>query len=78
MRVDLEKVREIRAWINEINHPPLEALEIYDGGVKVDINVQALEDASFTGLTNFLLLEIGFWKDESLQDPRGYRIEEDD
>ena len=63
MRIDIERVRELLEAIAEINRAPLEEIEVYENGEKVDIPTVCLEDWKFTGLGNINFIEMEPWKD---------------
>ena len=64
MRVDIERVRKLKAEIAEINRIPLDELEIYENGVRVEIPEPVLRDWKFVGLSNVALMEVEYWKED--------------
>jgi len=57
-RVNLEKVKELRAAIDEINAIPITDLVLYEDGKEVVITDELREDLRFMGMTTFSLLEM--------------------
>jgi hypothetical protein len=62
MRVDLEEVLAIQKRHAEINDIPFEELEVYENGVKVDINPEIIEEWKYVGLGNFYFIADEFYK----------------
>lgn len=52
MRVDIEHVRKIQEERMKINKVPLEQIEWYEDGKKVEIDPGIIDDFLYTGLNN--------------------------
>lgn len=57
-RVDVERVRELRAELDAINAVPLDRLDLYEHGKKLKIHDTLLHEWMFTGYcnTDFILM----------------------
>lgn len=53
MRIDVEEVRKLHARMKEINSVPLEEIEWFENGKKIDVDSEIISDWKFMGLTNF-------------------------
>ena len=57
MRVDVERVRAIRAELKAINDQDLASIEFYEDGKKLEFDATEIEDWKYTGLSNVNFLE---------------------
>jgi hypothetical protein len=57
MRVDIERVRAIKAELKAINNVDLRTIEFYEDGKKLEIDPAVIEDWKFTGLTNTTFID---------------------
>jgi hypothetical protein len=60
MRIDIEHVRKIQEERMKINSVPIEQIEWYEDGKKVEIDPKVIEDFVYTGLNNtdFIISEM--------------------
>jgi len=61
MRLDIETIELIKAIKNSVNSTPLNEIEIYRKGEKLEVSEKLIKDFRFTGLSNFLFFEDGFY-----------------
>jgi hypothetical protein len=59
MRVDVEYAKHLRAELKKINAVPLDEIEWYENGKKLEIEKDLIEEWKFTGLNNvdFILID---------------------
>ena len=59
LRVDVERVRELRAELDRINALPLHNLHLYEGGRRLKVHDALIHNWELTGLNNvdFILTE---------------------
>lgn len=57
MRVDVERIRSIKAELKVINDADLRTLEFYEDGKKLEVDPAAVEDWRFTGLNNTTFID---------------------
>jgi tyrosine-protein phosphatase YwqE len=70
MRVDIERVRELKAELRKINDCKLEDLQIFESGKEVVPNPELLASWKYTGLNNtdYILMEYYKEGDEPVED----------
>lgn len=73
MRVDLEEIYDIMKRRKRINSVPLEDIEFYENGIKLDINPEIVNDFKFIGLNNIDFITTEFYKTgwEKVEIPNG-------
>jgi len=52
MRVDIEKILDLKEQLRVINSVDLDTIEFYENGKKVSISKENVDDWAFVGLTN--------------------------
>jgi hypothetical protein len=57
MRVDIERIRKLRAELDEINAIDLKELQLFENGQPVTIQPATIEWWKFVGLSNMSFLE---------------------
>jgi len=57
VRVDVERIRELKAALAEINRLDFDSIEWFEGGEKIEVDPEELEDWKFTGLNNTNFVE---------------------
>ena len=62
MRVDVERVHALKEELAVINRTPLEEIEVYEDGKRVDIPQDVIDDWKFIGLNNSDFVNMEFWK----------------
>lgn len=63
MRVDIERIIEISEECKRINKLDFSEIELYENGVRVEIDPKIVEELKYLGLSNFLLLRGGSYKE---------------
>jgi len=63
MRVDVERIRELRKELRAINKLELKDIEFYEKGEKLEIPPEVLREWEFIGLNNTDFVEVEFWKE---------------
>ena len=61
-RVDVEYVRELLARLAEIDSIPLSQMDLFEGGEKIELTPEIIEDWRFVGMSNRAFIEMEFWK----------------
>ena len=61
MRVDLEEVRDIMKRRKRINNIPLQEIEWFENGKKIEIDLDTIDDFLFTGLNNIDFITSGYY-----------------
>jgi len=64
MKVDIEKVRELKRQLDEINSVPIEDIEFFENGKRVEFDKDVVADWKFIGLNNVDFITSGFYKGE--------------
>lgn len=64
MRVDIEKIREMEAEIKRINNADLADVELYENGIKVQIDHAVIEEYKYIGLNNWHFFSTEFYNNE--------------
>lgn len=52
MRIDIEELRAMRERRKEINNTPLEKIEYYFNGKKIDVPLYTIDEWKYIGLSN--------------------------
>lgn len=58
MRVDVEEIISIHKRIQQINEQPLEQIEWYKKGEKIEVDKKQIDEWKFIGLSNFYFLSL--------------------
>jgi hypothetical protein len=66
--VNIEDVWNMMKRRQRINHPPLEEIEWYQNGKKVEINKDVMEHFAFTGLNNIDFITTGYYKKKKAEE----------
>ncbi len=59
IRFDVEEIEAPLAFLKKLNSFPLEEIEFYEGGEKVEIDPRVLDHWRFVGLVNKSFIELG-------------------
>lgn len=62
MKVDIEKLIEAKKVLTDFNKLDLKDVELYENGIKINLNEEILNEISFTGLNNSDLIIYEFYK----------------
>ncbi len=65
MRIDIEYIKAIIAARRLFNSIPLEDIEFYENGEKLEIPKGVIHEFQFTGLYNSDFVDNEFWKEVS-------------
>lgn len=63
MKVNIERIKELRAELNEINSVDIEDIEFYENGEKVDVPQEHINNWRFIGLNNIEFITTEFYLD---------------
>lgn len=66
MRVDVERVRELRKELREINKLDIRDIEFYENGQKIVVPEATWWAWEFIGLNNTDFVEVEFWKEKEV------------
>lgn len=66
MRIDGEEFRKAMEYRRSVNAAPLEQIEIYDGGVKVEIAAEDVEFWNAVGLSNWDFVKMMLGEDPGI------------
>lgn len=61
MRVDIERLHELKAELNKINRADIEALEFYEEGKKINVPLELIQKWRFIGLNNVEFITTDFY-----------------
>ncbi len=61
MRIDIEDVYEIQKERSRINSIPLEDMELYLDGERIEISEEKISEWKFIGLNNYYFIIDEFW-----------------
>lgn len=61
-KVNIERIRLLKAELAEINKAPLDKIDFYEDGVLLKINNKIIQDFQFTGLANIDFIMTDFYK----------------
>jgi len=64
MKVAVEYINWLQEERSKINMVPLEEIEFFENGMKVNINKAVVDEFTFTGLINVDFITSGFYKRE--------------
>ncbi len=56
MKIDIERVKALKAEIDLINGHPLHAIELYENGEKVEADPHLIDALEHTSLTNYHII----------------------
>jgi len=56
MRIDIERVKALKAEIDLINGHPLHAIELFENGEKVETDPQLIDALEHTSLNNYNII----------------------
>ena len=62
MRVNIEEIRKNLAQRRKWNSTPLEAIEFYERGVKIEIPQETIDRFGKTGLNNMDFIAMGYYQ----------------
>lgn len=62
MRVDIEKIKQLRKELRDFNRIPIHEIEFYENGVKLEIPKLSLDEWELIGLNNADFVDTEFWK----------------
>ncbi len=62
MRVNIERIMALRQELGKINREPIENIDFYENGSKIEIPKEAIEQFKFTGLSNVDFVLCRFWE----------------
>ena len=63
MKIAIEYIEWLASERQKINKTPLDEIEFFKNGMKVDISKKMIEDFEFTGLNNIDFITSGFYKE---------------
>lgn len=64
MRIDIEEVEKLLARLREINALPLESIEFYKDGKRLEIAQAVFDEWRVTGLSNAAFVDFGEYAPE--------------
>ena len=62
MRIDIERIKKLKAELSEFNKMPLDKIRFYENGERVYIDPKIIKDFEFTGLNNVDFVMTNFYK----------------
>lgn len=60
--VDVGYVRSLLSQLERINAIPLEQIDLFDGGERIDLTPEIIEEWRMIGMSNQAFIEMEFWK----------------
>ena len=63
MKIAVEYIKWLTSERQKINKTPLNEIEFYEDGMKVDISKKTIKDFEFTGLNNVDFITSNFYKE---------------
>jgi hypothetical protein len=65
MKVAVEYIKWLTEERQKINKTPLEEIEFYENGMKVDVSEKMIKDFKFVGLNNIDFITSDFYKENN-------------
>jgi hypothetical protein len=67
MQLDIEYIWQLKNALALINKMPLENIEFYDKGIKLDIDEELIEEFNFMGLNNVDFIISGYYRRKPIE-----------
>ncbi len=61
MKVDIERLHQLKAELNKINSVDIEDIDFYEGGEKIEISLERIGKWRFIGLNNAEFITTDFY-----------------
>lgn len=76
MRIDVEEFQIHHNWFQHLNSVPIEAVEVYENGVRIPIPPEVLRGWRYCGLSNWSFMEMETYRtipdDWKFEEWKGY------